>query len=168
MKGVELSKLFYQNIVRPWLGDAFPRLVYDAGIFGYGSELLGFDDDMSRDHNWGPRVQLVLTRADFAVHATAIVGGFDAVKPAVFLGEPIGYRSRPHPPIVADDALGRAAHGVEVFTVAGILRTRLALDPAMPMVRFGLCSACKSENAGAIACCGTGRRHVGATPGPSG
>jgi len=133
VKGVELSKLFYQNIVRPWLDDAFPRLVYDAGIFGYGSELLGFDDDMSRDHNWGPRVQLVLTGADFAVHSTAIVDGFDAVKPAVFLGEPIGYRSRPHLPIVADDALGRAAHGVEVFTVAGILRTRLALDPAMPI-----------------------------------
>jgi hypothetical protein len=129
MKGIELSRLFYQTVVRPWLDGAFPNLRHDAGIFGYGSELLGFDDDMSRDHNWGPRVQLVITADDFAAYATAIVDGFDAAKPALFLGEPIGYRSRPHPPIVAHDALGRAEHGVEVFTAQGILRTRLALDP---------------------------------------
>lgn len=133
MKGVELSGLFYRDIVRPWLDQAFPSLVHDAGIFGYGSELLGFDDEMSRDHNWGPRVQLIISDADFAAHAAAIVDGFDAVKPASFLGEPIGYRSRPHPPIVASDVLGRPEHGVELFTVAGILRTRLALDPAAPL-----------------------------------
>ncbi len=127
MQGTELSKAFYEEIVRPWLAEAFPDLTHDAGIFGYGSELLGFDDEMSRDHNWGPRVQLVVSDADFAAYADAIVDGFDRVKPASFLGEPIGYRSRPHPPIIADDALGRFSHGVEVFTAAGILRTRLAL-----------------------------------------
>ena len=129
MKGIELSRLFYQTVVHPWLDGAFPNLRHDAGIFGYGSELLDFDDDMSRDHNWGPRVQLVITADDFAAYATTIVDGFDAAKPALFLGEPIGYRSRPHPPIVAHDALGRAEHGVEVFTAQGILRTRLALEP---------------------------------------
>ncbi|WP_370674135.1 DUF4037 domain-containing protein [Pleomorphomonas sp. PLEO] len=133
MQGIELSQLFYQNVVSPWLDKAFPGLPYDAGIFGYGSELLGFDDDMSRDHNWGPRVQLVVTGADFAAHAVAIVDGFDAVKPATFLGEPIGYRSRPHPPIVASDALGCPSHGVEVFTAQGIVRTRLALDLDTPL-----------------------------------
>ncbi|PKR90716.1 hypothetical protein CXZ10_04990 [Pleomorphomonas diazotrophica] len=133
MKGVHLSNLFYRNVVRPWLDEAFPSLRHDAGIFGYGSELLGFDDDMSRDHNWGPRVQLVVTDGDFATHAAAIIDGFDAVKPATFLGEPIGYRSRPHPPIVAEDALGRPEHGVEVFTAKGMLRTTLALDPGTPL-----------------------------------
>lgn len=128
MKGIELSRLFYRDLVRPWLDRTFPGLRHDAGLFGYGSELLGFDDDMSRDHNWGPRVQIVVAEDDFAALAPAIVDGFDAIKPAVFIGEPIGYRSRPHPPIVADDALGRSGHGVEVFTAAGILRTRLSLD----------------------------------------
>ena len=95
MKGIELSRLFYRNVVRPWLDKAFPGLRHDAAIFGYGSELLGFDDDMSRDHNWGARVQLVVTGADFAVSAAAIVDGFNAIKPSTFLGEPIGYRSPP-------------------------------------------------------------------------
>lgn len=133
VKGIELSRRFYLEIVRPWLDSAFPHLVHDAGIFGYGSELLGFDDEMSRDHNWGPRVQLVLTSADFGAYAAAIVDGFNAVKPPTFLGEPIGYRSRPHPPIVAHDALGRPEHGVEVFTADGILRTRLGLDRKTPL-----------------------------------
>lgn len=133
MQGIELAKAFYEGVVRPWLAEAHPGLRHDAGIFGYGSELLGFDDEMSRDHNWGPRVQLVVTEADFAAHAEAIVDGFDAVKPETFLGEPIGYRSRPHPPIVAGDALGRPGHGVEVFTAAGIVRTRLALDTKAPL-----------------------------------
>jgi len=128
MKGIELSRLFYRDLVRPWLDKTLPDLRHDAGLFGYGSELLGFDDDMSRDHNWGPRVQIVVAEADFAAYASAIVDGFDAFKPATFLGEPIGYRSRPHPPIVADDALGHPEHGVEAFTAAGILRTRLSLD----------------------------------------
>ena len=132
MKGIELSRLFYRDLVRPWLDRTFPGLRHDAGLFGYGSELLGFDDDMSRDHNWGPRVQIVVAEDDFAALAPAIVDGFDAIKPAVFLGEPIGYRARPHPPIVADDALGRSEHGVEVFTTAGILRTRLSLDRLSP------------------------------------
>lgn len=133
MKGIDLARLFYRDVVCPWLDKTFPDLKYDAGIFGYGSELLGFDDEMSRDHNWGPRVQLVVTRLDFAAHAKAIVDGFDVVKPPTFLGEPIGYRSRPHPPIVADDAYGRPEHGVEVFTSDGILRTRLELGPREPI-----------------------------------
>ena len=125
MKGLELSRLFYREVVRPWLDEAFPSLRHDAGIFGYGSELLGLDDDMSRDHNWGPRVQLVVTGADFASHAKAIVDGFDEVKPSASLVSP-SVTGPVSSPIVADDALGRVEHGVEVFTAAGILRTRLA------------------------------------------
>ncbi|WP_026782353.1 DUF4037 domain-containing protein [Pleomorphomonas koreensis] len=133
MQGIELSRLFYREIVRPWLDRAFPGLPHDAGVFGYGSELMGFDDAMSRDHNWGPRVQIVVRPADFAAFAPAIVDGFGAEKPESFLGEPIGYRSRPHPPVVAEGALGRLDHGVEVFTAAAILRTRLGLDIDKPM-----------------------------------
>ena len=54
-------------------------------------------------------------------------------KPESFLGEPIGYRSRPHPPVVAEGALGRLGHGVEVFTAAAVLRTRLGLDIGTPV-----------------------------------
>jgi len=33
-------------------------LRYAAGVIGYGSEVIGFNDEMSTDHMWGPRFLL--------------------------------------------------------------------------------------------------------------
>jgi len=58
--GLQLSELFYKEAVEPILHAKFPGLVYAAARLGHGSEVLGFDDDMSRDHDWGPRLTLFL------------------------------------------------------------------------------------------------------------
>ena len=49
--GLELSRLFYQEAVRPILDAVFPGLPHSAALLGRGSEVLGFDDAMSTDHN---------------------------------------------------------------------------------------------------------------------
>ena len=54
MQGIELSHRFYLDVVRPWLLATVPDLPHAAALIGYGSELLGLDDAMSRDHNWAP------------------------------------------------------------------------------------------------------------------
>jgi hypothetical protein len=130
MQGIELSRRFYFDIVQPWLNSAAPELRHSAALIGYGSELLGFDDDMSRDHNWGPRVHLVVSRADFAQYAQRLISDFSAIVPEQFLGEPIGWRSRPHPPAGGSDAAGAVEHGLEIHTLEGRLRSELALDSA--------------------------------------
>ncbi len=62
--GLELSRLFFFDAVRPLLEKYFPGLLYAAGRIGPGSEVLGFDTSMSMDHNWFPNVQIFLQEKD--------------------------------------------------------------------------------------------------------
>lgn len=127
MQGIELAGGFYADIVRPFLAQAAPGLPHAAALIGYGSELLGFDDETSRDHNWGPRVLIVLSPGDFATHARRLVDGFGAVAPAEYRGEPIGWRSRPHPPASGPGSLGAPGHGLEFHTLEALLEANLAI-----------------------------------------
>ncbi|MBU1307062.1 MAG: DUF4037 domain-containing protein, partial [Alphaproteobacteria bacterium] len=138
MQGIELSRRFYQEIVRPWLDAAAPGLPHAAALIGYGSELLGFDDEISRDHNWGPRVHIIVTREQFDAHARDLVTAFDGVAPMHFAGEPIGWRSRPHPPASGVEAAGSAQHGLEFHTLEASLERHLAVRSLadLPDVRW--------------------------------
>ena len=53
VSGLDLSRRFFREIVRPLLATAFPNLHYAATLLGPGSEVLGFDTEMSVDHDWG-------------------------------------------------------------------------------------------------------------------
>jgi len=70
--GIDLSRQFYSEAVSPVLASRFPELPYSAALLGRGSEVLGFDDEMSRDHNWEPRVLLFLTQQDNARRGDAV------------------------------------------------------------------------------------------------
>ncbi len=69
---LELSRRFYTEAVRPVLEASYPDLPYSAALLGRGSEVLGFDDEMSGDHNWEPRVQLFLRKEDRTRHGAAL------------------------------------------------------------------------------------------------
>lgn len=66
--GLELSREFYHELVRPILDARFPGLPHGAALLGRGSEVLGFDDEMSTDHDWKPRVLLFLREDDETRH----------------------------------------------------------------------------------------------------
>jgi hypothetical protein len=137
IQGVELSRRFHAEVVGPWLARAFPGLRYAAALIGYGSELLGFDDEMSRDHNWGPRVWLYVSEADFAASADAVVARFVADAPQTFLNIPIGFFSRPHLSIDSPGRRGDPRHGLEVRTLEADLRELAALAPDEPRDALG-------------------------------
>ena len=127
MQGIELSRGFYEDIVGPWLRQVAPDLRYAAALTGYGSELLGFDDEVSRDHNWGPRVHILLRQEDFSRHAARLVAAFSAVAPVHYRGEPIGWRSRPNPPSAGPESVGAPEHGLEFHTLEAVLQQHFAI-----------------------------------------
>src|SRR4029453_6454801 len=49
------------------------------------------------------------------------VAAFRTVAPASYLGEPIGWRNRPHPPANCEEAVGAYEHGLEVHTLEATL-----------------------------------------------
>ena len=56
MNGLELSRRFYEAVGKPMLEEQFPQVLpYIAvGLVGSGSECYGYDDDISRDHDFAP------------------------------------------------------------------------------------------------------------------
>jgi hypothetical protein len=87
--GLELSGLFYQEIIKPILDEHFDSLQYSAALIGAGSEVLGFDTAMSCDHDWGPRLKLFLNERDFSDNAKAIEETLQRYLPNRFRGFPV-------------------------------------------------------------------------------
>ena len=56
MKGMELSRAYFEEYGKPLIDTRLLqyRPYIAAGLVGEGSECLGFDDDISTDHDFGP------------------------------------------------------------------------------------------------------------------
>lgn len=72
--GLPLAQAFYQAVGEPALRRQFPDVLARAaiGLAGEGSECFGFDDALSRDHDWGAGFCIWLSPADFAQHGDAL------------------------------------------------------------------------------------------------
>lgn len=56
MKGLELSKKFYEEFGKPMLQEQFSEIepLIAVGLVGSGSDCYGYDDDISHDHDFEP------------------------------------------------------------------------------------------------------------------
>ena len=66
MKGLELSKAYYENYGKPMLETDFAELLphIAAGLCGSGSECFGYDDEISTDHDFEPGFCIFLPGED--------------------------------------------------------------------------------------------------------
>ena len=105
--GLQVSRELYEELVRPVLDAGFPGLPHSAALLGRGSEVLGFDDEMSTDHDWRPRVVLFLSEDDLARHGEEVDLVLRRELPATFRGRPVDF---------------------ELHSVRGYFLERLAVD----------------------------------------
>src|SRR5450432_1935334 len=128
--GLELSHLFYVEAVKPILDAKFPDLRYDAALIGYGSEVLGFDTAMSRDHSWGPRLRLFLSADDLPRYHEAIDQALRRGLPHSFRGYPTSFVPIPGESSRALEArsTGEVDHFVWLSTVGDLLRFEFAYE----------------------------------------
>jgi hypothetical protein len=87
MKGLMLAKKYYDHLGAPMLRERFAGL-FDrvaVGLVGPGSECFGFDDDISRDHDWGPGFCMWLTADDYQKYGKDLQKAYEEL-PKVFQG----------------------------------------------------------------------------------
>ena len=127
ISGLELNELFYNEIVAPLLKSHFPELHYSAALMGWGSEVLGFDDDQSTDHNWGLRFQLFLSEEDDERYRKHISTILDEQLPPGFRGYPTSFNI-----LVNEDQRAvrhtRATHNIDIETIKGLFGRYLGCD----------------------------------------
>ena len=128
--GLGLSESYFLEAVKPILGSSFPDLKYSCGLIGRGSEVMGFDDEISRDHNWGPRLILFLTDTDYRNLSSSIDRSLTQNLPATCLGYSTNF-SRPDKTgvrMMKSGSTGDINHFVEIVTIKEYFNSLLGIN----------------------------------------
>ena len=133
--GLKLSELFYSEAAKPILDTFFPHLSYSAGLLGWGSEVLGYDDVRSSDHHWGPRFLMFLSPEDYEQYKNDIYETLRRNLPHRFygyatnFGEPdeIGVR------LPSESDSGPVNHMIIIETVEHFFGWYLGCNPYEPV-----------------------------------
>ena len=87
MKGLDLCYQYYLKYGKRMLEEKFSQFMqYMAiGLFGFGSDCLGFDDDISLDHDFGPGFVILLPYDIYCLIGDSIQKEYDLL-PKEFMG----------------------------------------------------------------------------------
>lgn len=85
--GMELCEAFYEEFGKPMIHEQFPEYeqMIAVGLVGEGSECFGFDDQVSRDHDFGPGFCLWLTDSVYDEIGQALQSAYDKL-PSTYMG----------------------------------------------------------------------------------
>ena len=130
--GLELCEVFYREAVRPILDAEFAGLRYSAGRLGGASDVLGFDEETSRDHDWGARVDLFVEESDWGLR-DAVIRAMSERLPLEIRGYPTRFAEHDDGTLVMAAEGAAVAHGVTVTSVARFFEGYVALDVSRPL-----------------------------------
>lgn len=87
MTGLELCRHYYEEYGRPMIAEKFPD--YESriavGLVGKGSDCFGFDDVLSRDHDFGPRLVMWVTKEVYDQIGKKLQAAYEEL-PTSFMG----------------------------------------------------------------------------------
>lgn len=110
-RSAQLNEAFHRDVVGP----AISKAAYSCGLLGWGSDVLGYDDETSVDHGWGPRLVVLVDDDDVEDTAARV----EAALPESFHGWPVRF----------PDPAGVPRHYVTVTTPHLWLVEHLGKDP---------------------------------------
>lgn len=113
-------------IIEPALRELFPRMPLALAFMGAGSDVLGYDTARSMDHDWGPRLTIVVPEDDREAVSRAIDEAIDRLLPSEVGGFPTRYSRHADGALWADDR--GSSHRLHVTSVDGILQANLLVD----------------------------------------
>ena len=119
MKGLELAERYYNEYGRKMIDEEFPEYAHRiaVGLVGEGSECLGYDDEISEDHDFEPGFCLFITAEDERKFGFKLERAY-AKLPKEFMG----YTRQKISPV------GGSRHGV--FVVEELYRKLIGIDGA--------------------------------------
>ncbi|GHJ40411.1 DUF4037 domain-containing protein [Streptomyces sp. TS71-3] len=134
LPGLELSRAFYAEAVRPLLDEAVPGLVHSAARLGTGSDVLGFDTERSADHDWGPRLQVFLRPQDVDAHGARLSAVLSERLPKTIRGYPTHFGATEEAHVrVMRMTDGPVQHRVDIVSPGDWLTGALGFDPREPI-----------------------------------
>ncbi|MBK8045995.1 MAG: DUF4037 domain-containing protein [Anaerolineales bacterium] len=85
---IAASREFFVDVLLPILRREFPEETAQTafGVFGYGSEVMGMDDEYSSDHHWGIRVNAVMPDAVYQARGKTIAREIIQYLPKTYKG----------------------------------------------------------------------------------
>ncbi|MGN0472408.1 MAG: DUF4125 family protein [Lachnospiraceae bacterium] len=86
-RGLQLAKQYYETYGKPMVDEQFSAYAsrIAVGLAGEGSDCFGYDDDISRDHDWGPGFCMWVTDETYEAIGEQLQAAYERL-PQEFLG----------------------------------------------------------------------------------
>lgn len=135
MNGLQLARQFYFDCVKNIITERFPELNnrYAVGLVGYGSDVLANDDELSRDHEWGPRLHIFVDKDLHRKYAKKIDQTLTQFLPVYFEGFPTRFKLTNIGAVMTTEQNG--FHHIVITTPERFLELTIGFD-SVPKIDF--------------------------------
>jgi len=134
VNGVDLCEGFYREVIAPILAQSFPSLRYSVARIGDGSDVLGYDTEMSADHGWGPSGILFLQPPDLETLGRQVSEILADRLPLTYRGYPTRYVQNAEGSLLFEQGdAGTGRHNVTVTSPERFFEEYVGWNVAAPM-----------------------------------